>query len=127
MKPIQNPCPVWPTSNVKWWRRAANGDGNVWRNACKNSPTNTAKFPPLRQRKRRPLTLRSELGEVKLVLDYGQDRTGRWGSPAGQAWGLAPHQKITPGLAEKLSLHRDGYRFLRRSGASSQQMGRAHG
>jgi hypothetical protein len=88
---------------VKWWRRAANGGGNVWRNACKNSPTNTAKFSPLDQRKRRPLTLRSELGEIKLVFDYGQDRaTGQWRSPVRQAWGLALHQKITPGLAEKL-------------------------
>ena len=64
---------------------------------------NTAKFSPLGQRKRRPLRLRSELGELKLVLDYGQDRaTGQWGSPVRQAWGLVPHQKITPALAEKL-------------------------
>ena len=88
---------------MKWWRRAAHGGGNVWRNACKNSPTNTAKFFPLDQRKRRPLTLRSELGEIKLVFDYGQDRaTGQWRSPVRQAWGLALHQKITPALAEKL-------------------------
>ena len=79
------------------------GGASAWRNACKNSPTNTAKFFPLGQRKRRPLTLRSELGEIKLVLDYGQDRaTGQWGCPVRQAWGLAPHQKITPALAEKL-------------------------
>lgn len=63
---------------------------------------NTAKFFPLDQRQRRPLTLRSELGEIKLVFDYGRDRAGQWGSPVRQAWGLAPHQKITPALAEKL-------------------------
>lgn len=64
---------------------------------------NTAKFSPLAQRKRRPLTLRSELGEVKLVLDYGQDRaTGQWCSPLRRAWGLAPHQTLTPAFAEKL-------------------------
>jgi len=79
------------------------GDASAWRSACKNSPTNTAKIFPLGQRKRRPLTLRSELGEIELVLDYGQDRaTGQWGCPVRQAWGLLPHQKITPGLAEKL-------------------------
>jgi hypothetical protein len=64
---------------------------------------NTAKFSPLDQRKRRPLRLRSELGEIKLIFDYGQERaTGQWGAPVRQAWGLAPHQKITPALAEKL-------------------------
>ncbi len=89
---------------MKWWPRAGSGDASGWRNACKNSPTNTAKFFPLGQRKRRPLTLRSELGEIKLLLDYGRDRaTGQWGSPVRQAWGLGPHRKITPGLAEKLS------------------------
>ena len=79
------------------------GGASAWSNACKNSPTNTARIFPLGQHKRRPLRLRSELGEIKLVLDYGQDRaTGRWGSPVRQAWGLAPHPKITPALAEKL-------------------------
>ncbi len=82
--------------------------GNVWRNACKNSPINTAK-PLLHQRKRRPLTLRSEPGEIKLVFDYGQNRvTGQWGSPVRQAWGLALHQKITPVLAEKLTVKATG-------------------
>lgn len=79
------------------------GDASAWKNACKNSPMNTASIFPLGQRKRRPLTLRSELGEIKLVLDYGQDRaTGQWDCPVRQAWGLLPHQKITPVLAEKL-------------------------
>lgn len=91
-------------SSVKSWPRAASGDASVSKNACKKSPTNTAKFPPLRQRRSRPLTLRSELGELKLVLDYGQDRvTGQWCSPLREAWGLEPHQKITPALAEKLA------------------------
>lgn len=58
---------------------------------------------PLKQRRHRPLTLRSELGEVKLVVDYGQHpQTGRWYCPVQQAWQLDPHQKITPGYAEKL-------------------------
>ncbi len=64
----------------------------------------TGESPPLRQRKRRPLTLRTELGEVRLTVDYGQQpATGKWHSPQQQVWGLTPHQKLTPGLAEKLS------------------------
>jgi hypothetical protein len=40
---------------------------------------------------------------VELTVDYGQEpATGRWHCPQRQAWALAPHQKITPGLAEKL-------------------------
>lgn len=36
-------------------------------------------------------------------MDYGQDpQTQKWNCPQQQAWGLGPHQKITPGLAEKL-------------------------
>jgi hypothetical protein len=47
--------------------------------------------------------LRSELGDVTLVVDYGQHpQTGRWYCPVQQAWRLGPHQKITPGYAEKL-------------------------
>ena len=90
-------------SNVKCWPNAANGDAAGSHNVCNNSPTKPARFFPLRQRKRRPLTLRSELGPVKLTVDYGQDPyTQKWFCPQQQAWGLFPHQKITPGLAEKL-------------------------
>jgi len=40
---------------------------------------------------------------VKLTVDYGQEpTTKKWFCPQQRAWGLAPHQKITPGLAEKL-------------------------
>ena len=36
-------------------------------------------FSPLGQRKRRPLTLQSELGEIKLIVDYGRETvSGRW-------------------------------------------------
>jgi len=80
-----------------------NGGESGWRSACKNSPINRARLFPLRQRKHRKLTLRSELGIVKLRVDYGLDRpTGQWLSPARRAWGLSPHQKLTPGFAEKL-------------------------
>jgi hypothetical protein len=64
---------------------------------------NTARFFPLKQRRDRALTLRSELGEVKLVVDYGQyPGTGQWGCPLKVAWQLGPHQKLMPGFAEKL-------------------------
>jgi hypothetical protein len=43
------------------------------------------------------------LGEIELSLWYGQDPSdGHWGCPLQERWGLKPHQKITPGLAEKL-------------------------
>jgi hypothetical protein len=80
-----------------------NGDASVWKNVCKRSPRNTAKFSPLKQRKRRRVTLRSELGNVSLVVDYGQEpKTGRWCSPLRRVWGLGPHEKLTPAFAEKL-------------------------
>lgn len=80
-----------------------NGGGNGWRSDYRNSLINRARFFPLGQRKRRKLTLRSELGSVSLRVDYGLDpQTGEWLSPAQRAWGLRPHQKLTPGFAEKL-------------------------
>lgn len=40
---------------------------------------------------------------MQLTTDYGQDpQTHTWFSPQQRAWGLTPHQKITPGLAAKL-------------------------
>lgn len=80
-----------------------NGVASDWRSAYKNSPINRARFFPLGQRKHRKLTLRSELGSIGLKVDYGLDRpTGQWLSPVLRAWGLKPHQKLTPGFAEKL-------------------------
>ena len=49
------------------------------------------------------MTLHTELGLVQLTVDYGQEpATKTWFCPQQRAWGLGPHQKITPGLAEKL-------------------------
>ena len=80
-----------------------NGDANVFKNACKNSPNNPARFFPLKQRKRRELGLQSELGKIELRVDYGQDLTsGQWGCALQRYWGMEPHQKITPGFCEKL-------------------------
>lgn len=62
-----------------------------------------ARFSPLKQRRRRPLTLRSELGEIALAVEYGQaPGSGRWGCPLREQWQLGPHEKLTPGFAEKL-------------------------
>jgi hypothetical protein len=80
-----------------------NGGASAWRSDCKNSPINMARLFPLGQRKHRKLTLRSELGNISLRVDYGLDRqTGQWLSPTLRAWGLIPHQKLMPGFAEKL-------------------------
>src|ERR1035437_1077956 len=90
-------------SSVKCWPNAANGVATGSHSACNNSPIKPARFFPLRQRKRRPLTLRTELGSVQLTVDYGQEpQTQKWFCPQQPAWGLSPHQKLTPGLAEKL-------------------------
>lgn len=88
---------------MKWPPKAANGRGSGCKSACNNLLTNTARFFPLRQRKRRNLSLRSEFGDVKLVVDYGQDpKSQAWLCPVQRLWGLSPHQKMTPGFAEKL-------------------------
>ncbi len=85
------------------WLRAANGDAVVSKNACHNSLNRSARFSPLRQRQRRSLSLRTEVGEITLLVDYGQDgQSGRWYCPVQEQWGLRPHQKLTPGLVEKL-------------------------
>ena len=85
------------------WPNTGNWGGKNWNAACNNSPPKLARFFPLRRPQRRCLTLRTELGLVKIRTDYGQDpQTQAWFSPQQRAWGLTPHQKITPSLAAKL-------------------------
>ena len=49
------------------------------------------------------MTLRTVLGKIELIFWYGQDPADKhWGCPTQEQWGLEPHQKITPGLADKL-------------------------
>jgi hypothetical protein len=80
-----------------------NGDGSAFKNACNNSRKSPARFFPLRQRKRRALTLQSELGEIKVVVDYGlESASGQWGCPLPRYWGMGAHQKLTPGFRDKL-------------------------
>ena len=88
---------------MKWWPSPASGAGNVSKKDCNNWPRQKARFFPLAQRQRRPLTLHSELGEIKLTVDYGQDRiTEEWFCPVRRVWGLGPHQQLTPAWAQKL-------------------------
>ena len=89
--------------NKRLSANTANWDGKNWCAACNNSPTKPARFSPLRQRKQRSLTLHTELGAVTLTTDYGQDpQTRKYFCPQQRAWGLQPHQKVTPALAAKL-------------------------
>jgi len=84
-------------------RNTGNWAARNWNAACNDSPPRPASFSPLCQRQRRTLTLRTELGAVRINTDYGQDpQTRKWFCPQQRAWGLTPHQKITPGLAAKL-------------------------
>lgn len=54
-------------------------------------------------RRKRRLALRTQVGEVVVKTDYGQDKpTGQWLCPQQEIWGLQPHQKMTPQLADKL-------------------------
>lgn len=67
------------------------------------------RFSPLSQRRaqhrrKQVVTLRTGVGEVKVVAWHGWDPgSGQWGSPLRQRWGLAPHQAMSPGLEDKLA------------------------
>jgi hypothetical protein len=48
--------------------------------------------------------LRAACGEVELTVVYGQDPVDRhWGCPMRERWGLSTHQRLSPGLADKLA------------------------
>lgn len=43
------------------------------------------------------------MGELELRVWHGQDPgDGHWGYPVQERWGLGPHEKMTPGLADRL-------------------------
>jgi hypothetical protein len=47
--------------------------------------------------------LRTVFGKVDLQVWHGRDPAdGHWGCPVQERWGLGPHEKITPALADKL-------------------------
>ena len=53
--------------------------------------------------RQQPLTLRTTVGEIKLQVAYGLDpAAGTWGCPMRQRWGLAPQQRTSPGLEDKV-------------------------
>jgi len=60
-------------------------------------------FVNVKQRRRRPLTFRSEPGGIEFAVDCGrQPGAGRWCCPIREQWQLGPHEKLSPGFAEKL-------------------------
>ena len=49
------------------------------------------------------MTITTSVGKVVIRAAYGQDpETGRWMSPIRELWGLGPHEKMSPVLAEKI-------------------------
>jgi hypothetical protein len=55
------------------------------------------------RRQKRKLTLESSVGTIQIQTDYGQERGGGdWVCPQRAAWGLGPHQKMTPALQDRL-------------------------
>jgi hypothetical protein len=50
------------------------------------------------------MQLRTVVGVVHLAVWHGQDpRDGHWGIPVREAWGLQPHQAMSPALEDKLA------------------------
>jgi len=83
-------------------------DENPCKRSSKGSPKSMARFSPqsgrrLWHRRRRGLQLRTVFGKVDLRVWHGRDPAdGHWGCPVQERWGLGPHEKITPALADKL-------------------------
>jgi len=51
------------------------------------------------------MTLLTHTGEVTIQVPYGQDPvTGEWISPVRMAWGMEPHQRVTPELEQRICL-----------------------
>jgi len=78
------------------------------RRCCSRWPTVRRRFPtlsdePLRDFRRRKITLTTTVGYVVLEVLYGQDRpTARWLSPVREHWRLEPHQPMSPVLEQRL-------------------------
>lgn len=52
---------------------------------------------------KRALTLQSSVGTIQVETDYGQVAGGgNWRCPQREAWGIGPHQKMTPALQDRL-------------------------
>ena len=71
--------------------------------AAEQIPLVNAQEEPLRQRRWRPLRLRTVVGGGGLKVGHGYDPRGkRWVCPAREAWGLAAYQQVTPELQARL-------------------------
>lgn len=50
------------------------------------------------------MRLQTPVGVVALEVWYGRDgRGGEWGCPTRQQWGMGPHARMSPGLADRLA------------------------
>lgn len=48
--------------------------------------------------------MRTVVGVVELEVWYGKDpKSGRWGCPMRERWGLSAHQQMSPALEEKVA------------------------
>jgi hypothetical protein len=57
----------------------------------------------LTKKRERSLTLETCVGTVRICVPYGKDpRDERWGCPMRERWGLAPHQRMSPVLEDRL-------------------------
>ena len=89
-------------------RKCGNGDGGVSRKNFRPKPTSTVGFFPQSGRRvqrshRQTLTLRTTVGPIELQVSYGYDPgTRQWGCPMRQHWGLAPAQRLSPALEDKV-------------------------
>lgn len=99
---------LWRRWRRKCWRRDRNGCASVCSKNFRNRRARSARLSPhgshrLVHRKKGKLALRTQVGEIIIETDRGQDKqTGQWLCPQQAVWGLGAHQKITPGLQDKL-------------------------
>ena len=88
----------------------ANGCADDWSKSYRSGLIGSAKFFPLQEGplvrcQKRELTLESSVGRVRVQTDYGQESGGgQWVCPQRRAWGIEPHQKMTPALQDRLCL-----------------------
>jgi hypothetical protein len=90
---------------LKYWPKDGNGRASVCSRGCKRKPKRPVRFFPLRPRPTRKLTLRTVVGMISVVVDYGRDpQSGKWVCPARRRWDLGAHQKMTPALEDRVCL-----------------------
>jgi hypothetical protein len=68
----------------------------------------------------------SERGEIKLTVDYGQERaSGEWFCPVRRGWGWRSRQRITPAWAQQLGFTVTATGFYEEAAAVASCWGRA--